>query len=381
MKILFTVQGEGRGHLTQALAISESLSRQGHELTGVVVGRNSNRELPPFFTEAFGRLLIPVASPGFVFRAGRSVDVGASLRRGVGSLGKFREGIRTLRETVAERKPDLIINFFEPLTGLAQLVRPLAAPVLSIAHQFMIPHPEYVREKGHLGDRLGVQAFVQLVGLRSRKLALSLTAEADYPEKGIRVCPPLLRRELFALTPTAGSYYLVYVLNHAYAEEIAAWQRAHPDVELHCFYDRPGAPAEDRIATNLTFHALNGHKFLKMMAGCRAVVCTAGFESISEAAWLGKPVLVVPVEGHAEQRLNALDTVRAGFGIADTRFNLDRLGELPSSLNPTRYRAWVASADRILDRAIAEAARVRGRQAGTAAPPSRPHPSPGMPRA
>jgi hypothetical protein len=44
-----------------------------------------------------------------------------------------------------------------------------------------------------------------------------------------------------------------------------------------------------------------------MMAECRHVVCTAGFESVSEAAWLGKPLFLVPVENHVEQQVNALD--------------------------------------------------------------------------
>ena len=41
MRFLFIVQGEGRGHLTQALALEEMLTRNGHEIVEVLVGRNS----------------------------------------------------------------------------------------------------------------------------------------------------------------------------------------------------------------------------------------------------------------------------------------------------------------------------------------------------
>ena len=41
------------------------------------------------------------------------------------------------------------------------------------------------------------------------------------------------------------------------------------------------------------------------MGRCRGVVCTAGFESVSEAMWLGKPVCMAPTPGHYEQRCNA----------------------------------------------------------------------------
>ena len=58
------------------------------------------------------------------------------------------------------------------------------------------------------------------------------------------------------------------------------------------------------------------------MARCRGLVSTAGFESIAEAMYLGKPVQVVPVEGHFEQWCNAFDTVRAGAGIRSKVFDL-----------------------------------------------------------
>lgn len=34
MKFLFIVQGEGRGHLTQAITLEEILRRNGHEVVG-----------------------------------------------------------------------------------------------------------------------------------------------------------------------------------------------------------------------------------------------------------------------------------------------------------------------------------------------------------
>lgn len=39
MKYLFIVQGEGRGHLTQAISLSQMLRRHGHEVVEVLVGK------------------------------------------------------------------------------------------------------------------------------------------------------------------------------------------------------------------------------------------------------------------------------------------------------------------------------------------------------
>ena len=155
--------------------------------------------------------------------------------------------------------------------------------------------------------------------------------------------------------PSRGDYVLVYLVNHGYSKEIRAWHERNPAVPLHCFYDRPGAPPEEVVDETLTFHRLDGKKFLQLMAGCRAMVSTAGFESVCEAAWLGKPVLVVPVQNHAEQRLNAMDVVEAGLGIADGTFRLDRLAELPEQVDNSGFRAWAGRSDEVLERAIRQA--------------------------
>ena len=37
MKMLFIIQGEGRGHLTQALSLRQKLADEGHQVVGVLV--------------------------------------------------------------------------------------------------------------------------------------------------------------------------------------------------------------------------------------------------------------------------------------------------------------------------------------------------------
>ena len=65
MRFLFLIQGEGRGHLTQALSFAEILRAEGHELTGVVVGKSPRRNLPEFFIQKIGVEVTSVESPNF----------------------------------------------------------------------------------------------------------------------------------------------------------------------------------------------------------------------------------------------------------------------------------------------------------------------------
>lgn len=341
--------------MTQALAVQELLNSSGHEVVGVVAGRNSHRQLPDFFAHGFPVAVQSLPSPGFIFRNGRSVDVAATVWQSVRQLGRFRWSLVELRKLILAAQPDVILNFFEPLAGLLQWPRRFPIPVVAVGHQYMIHHPGYVRLPGHRSQQLGMRMFVNLVGSRATKLALSLYEAEDLPDRRLLVCPPVLRRQLFDLQPQPGDYYLIYLLNHGYAEEIDRWHVNNAGTRLHIFYDKPGAPVEESPRPNLTYHRLDGEKFLRMMAGCRAVVCTAGFESVSEAAWLGKPLFMVPVENHVEQMINALDAVNLGLGITDRQFRMSLLSQLPEQIDNAGFRQWVDRAGAVLFRAIEQA--------------------------
>lgn len=50
MKYLFIIQGEGRGHLTQAMTMEKLLRSRGHEVVEMLVGKSESRKLPSFFS-------------------------------------------------------------------------------------------------------------------------------------------------------------------------------------------------------------------------------------------------------------------------------------------------------------------------------------------
>jgi uncharacterized protein (TIGR00661 family) len=349
MRILFCVQGEGRGHLTQAMAAREIVESAGHEIVGVVVGMGRQRKLPEYFVSAMPVPLTVIPTLEFAYTGNKSVNMPATIARVLGRLPEYARSVRALAALVRELKPDVILNFYEVLTGVYALAYRERPPVIAIGHQFLLEHPEFPRMREMRAQQWGLKWYTRLVGARSTWLALSHYSAPDLPQRKMIVAPPLLRRRIFELESYDGGHFvLVYMVNHGYADAVIAWHERNPRTVLHCFYDKPGAPAETRHDSTLTFHRLDGEKFLQMMAECRHLVCTAGFESVCEAGYLGKPLLLVPVEGHVEQRLNAIDGVKAGLGVWDETFDLDRLAELPGRLDSGVYRAWVVRAREIM---------------------------------
>ena len=358
MKMMFCVLGEGRGHMTQAMAVKEMADAAGHQVVAVTLGVSTHRAVPEYFESAMKLPVRQLPTLEFKYKHHRAVSNGATLAAAVVNLPRYARLVRQLEEIVRAAQPDVIINFFEPIAAFYALTRRRRPPVVTVGHQFMFQHPGYVHTPQLWKQLISMRLYTWLVGGRTTKLALSLYEAPDLPGKGIVVGPPILRKQLFGLKPqSAGGFTLIYLLNHGYADQIIRWSDAHPDARLHCFYDKPGAPAEDQHSPALTFHKLDGEKFLNLMAECRNVVCTAGFESVSEAAWLGKPLLLVPVENHVEQQVNAIDAQQFGVGLADQSFNLDRLAELPERLPTEKFHAWMACGSRKFFQAVEQAMR------------------------
>ena len=66
MKILFIVQGEGRGHLTQAISLEKLLRDNGHDVVEILVGKSEARRLPGFFVRSVHAPIKQFTSPNFL---------------------------------------------------------------------------------------------------------------------------------------------------------------------------------------------------------------------------------------------------------------------------------------------------------------------------
>ena len=133
------------------------------------------------------------------------------------------------------------------------------------------------------------------------------------------------------------------VLERYSSENVLEWHKKRPETPLCFFWDRKGEHTVKQVDETLSFHPLDDKKFLEMMSGCRAYASTAGFESICEAMYLGKPILMVPA--HIEQDCNAYDAARNGAGIVSKDFNLDGLLNFAQTYRTNvTFRPWVNSA-------------------------------------
>ena len=284
--------------------------------------------------------------------AGRAISKPRTTLYNLARAPRFARAVAGITRAIARERPDVVVNFWDLLGGIACARATGAggarAPrVVAISsNHYLLDHPAVPFPRPDRVEELLFRALNRLSApAGATRVALSLRP-LDPPAPPVRplhILPPLLRRVVMDAEPAPGGHLLVYLLHPGYAEELARWHERRPEIEVHAFSNRPGAPESEALRPGLTLHRLSETRFLALMRGCRALATTAGFQAVAEARWLGKPVLVVPTAEHVEQLLNAQEIVAAGAGMAADRFDLDALLRwVPGpGWDHEGFRAWV----------------------------------------
>lgn len=348
-KFIIAVQGEGRGHMTQALSMFDMLTEAGHTVCAVILGSSGSRDVPAFFFEKVTCPVIQLQSPNFVSdKKNKSISLTKSILHNLRKFSVFRKSLRQIDALVREHQPDTIINLYDVLMGLYYRFYRPGAKMVCLAHQYVYLHPDFEFPEGRFLDKLAIKFYTRITAHGSSKnLGLSFYKIHTHDHEVV-IVPPLLRREVFDLQPAASEFYLVYLVNRGYFEEVLNWHKAHPDTEIHCFTDQPDLIRRDYEfdSSRLHVNAINDRLFLDLMSKAKGLDSTAGFESVCEAMYLGKPVLMVPIAGHYEQFCNSRDAYKAGAGIFADSFDLEKLRNYSNAHQQENnwFRIWVSSA-------------------------------------
>lgn len=333
MKFIFVVQGEGRGHATQAIALQERLQDCGHEVVKVYYGTSPHRPIADFVKEKFEGKLAYYDSPNFL-PSKKKTNILKSFFYNLLLSRHFYQSADRLAADIAGIQADRVVNFYEPLLGVAYSRNKILQPMICIAHQYTFLHPDYSFPKGFFLRKRMLQYLTNKTRQQAMfSIALSLVPMSDLEEKHIYVAPPLIRKQVLQATSRQGDYLHGYLLNEGYLQEI---DNPSLNIDVNLFVGEACTSKNPHVKTFL----LNDSQYLSSMAGAKAVICTAGFETVAEAMYLGKPVLVVPV--NFEQQCNANEMQRGGAGVADKHFDIARLNHFVSHYinNNVNFPIW-----------------------------------------
>ena len=347
MKYLFVVQGEGRGHFTQTLSMKALLEQNGHEVVAVMVGCSPRRTLPGFFLNKIDTEVIRFQSPNFMpTPKGKGSPLLLSILYNLLLLPVYIQSVFKIRQTIRTTQPDVVVNFYEFLCGITYGIFNPETPMMNVAHQYYFLTPAFNYTGNNPIQFKLLNFYSRLTALNATKImALSFREEYKMHYGKIAIVPPLLRKEVLNKIPTKGDYIHGYLLNNGYIDELIDWSLDHPKENIHFFWDNKNEEDEILIP-NLNMHQLSDALFLDYMAGCKAYATTGGFESVCEAMYLHKPVLMVPT--HIEQECNVIDALRSQAGVGADKFDLDVLLQFAYEFKPTpEFMYWVHTANSV----------------------------------
>ena len=283
MKILYSVQATGNGHISRAMEILPYLEKYG-QVDIFLSGANSTLSLD---------LPIKYRSKGLcIFYNSRG---GLSYLDTATHFAPFRM-FREVRELPVE-KYDLILNDFESITAMACALKKI--PSVNFGHQASFKSSKTPRPEKR--DSLG-EWILQHYAKASQYIGLHFESYDDF------ILPPVIKKSILEAAPVDKGHITVYLssfADHALLNHLLPLK----DFRFQVFSKEVKPPV---TVENIEFMPVDRKAFSKSMIGCHGIITGAGFETPAESLWLGKKLMVIPIGGQYEQDCNAAALKRMG---------------------------------------------------------------------
>ncbi len=276
MKILYGIQGTGNGHLTRAIEILPYLQK--HADVDVLIS-GEQYDLPLPFEPKYR-----MKGLYFVFGKNGGIDLIKTFKK----INSFRL-LKEIRQFPIE-KYDLVISDFEPVSCWSAYLKNVKC--IGLSNQSATLHPNAPIPKSF--DPLG-------------KLILEyyapVTEEYGFHFESLsnKIFTPIIRKEVRNLKISSKGHFTVYL--PAYDDEkILKHLSKFTKIKFDVFSKHNKKPITNG---KIQIRPINGKSFLESMASSEGVICNAGFGTTSEALFLGKKLMVIPMKNQYEQQCNA----------------------------------------------------------------------------
>lgn len=358
MRILYGVAGEGMGHATRSRVVIDALAARGHDVQVVVSGR-AHDYLKARLGDRLG--VQRIWGLTIVYEDNEVQNFRTFLENVRGAVaGGWPRNVKAYFDVVEGFQPEVVVSDFESWSYLFGLTHRL--PVISLDNNQIVnrcAHPPEViagRETDYLLAKAVIKA--KLPGCFHYLVTTFFRPEVRKARTTLH--PPVLRPEILAARPEQGDHLLVY--------QTSTSNPRLPEILRGCgrecrIYGLRRDLTEDERDGNLLWRPFGEARFVDDLRTAHAVVSGGGFTLMSEAVFLHKPMLSVPVRKQFEQILNARYLERLGYGLTGGEITDALLGAFLERL-PDLSRALAGyqqdgNADLLasLDAKLAEAAR------------------------
>ena len=286
MKILYAIQGTGNGHISRSRDVIGKLRENAR--VDILVSESQHEINLGFETK------YKLKGLGFTFGKNGGIDYYQSLRK-----ARFDKLLADVYELPVQDY-DIVVSDFEPISSWACRIR--KRPCVSLSHQTSFASPKTPRP-----DKPNkiMEFIIKWYSPVCIPLGLHFREYDDF------IKTPIIRKELRNYDVGNRGYYTVYLPSFDEKNLLGHLKKIDVGWELFSKHYK-GEPYADG---NVTIYPVSYEKFIESFAKCEGILTNAGFETPSEALFLGKKILAVPMKGQYEQECNALALEQMGFRV------------------------------------------------------------------
>lgn len=294
MKILYGVSGEGFGHSSRAKVIAKHLEEKGHKVIIVTYGQ-AYKVLKKQFK------IFKVHGLHLYFKNNKLNEI-KTIKENIKKFPKNLLIQKKFKKLIKEFKPDLCLSDMEPIVPILSFWNKL--PLISIDNQHRLTNLKMNVPKEYKKDFLLAKNVVNtFIRTANYFIVISFT-NAQKIKKNTIIVPPIIREEVKKLKPEYKKKILIY-LTKKDKKTIKILQEIKERFIIYGYNIK-------KKQKNLEFR--KRETFLQDLKQCKAIIASSGFSLMSEAIYLNKPYLAIPLQGQFEQTLNSLFLKKAKFG-------------------------------------------------------------------
>lgn len=276
MKILYSIQATGNGHISRAMELLPYLNEYG-KVDLFLSGANSS---------------LPLDAPVQYRSKGLSLfytcQGGLNYKKIIGSLSPARIW-QEVRDLPVE-KYDLVLNDFECITSLACAHKKI--PSIHFGHQasFLSDNTPRPEKRNRVGEWI-----LKNYARGSQPLGLHFKCYDDF------ILTPVIKSAIIEAEPANKGHITVYLPSYC-DEELKQALKPLKDWHFEVFSSKTKVRYTEG---NATLIPVNKHSFNNSLINCYGIITGGGFETPAEALYLKKKLMVMPIRGQYEQVCNA----------------------------------------------------------------------------
>lgn len=288
MKIFYAAQATGNGHVSRATQLYPYLKKFG-EVDFFVSGNNSNLDFNfPVKFRSKGCSLHYSKCGGLSYM---------SIAKNIKPLAMYKDA-----SSLPLEQYDIIINDFDFVTSLACKLKRL--PSVQLGHQASFqsdntPRPD---KKSIVGETI-----LKHYAHATKHIGFHFQNYDSF------VLPPVIKEEFINADAKNLGHITVYLPSFQKHCLLNAFNRLR-NLRFHWFLD---GIKEVTVQDNITFHPVNQQLFNESLLNCSGLITGGGFETPSEALYLGKKLMSIPIRNHYEQQCNAAALKKMGVTVLE----------------------------------------------------------------